>query len=123
MAARVLWVVIVAVEVAVFTICAVPSGTTCNFTQLTSDKLQALEQSGATIGAYATYTFAIHVAASLLFFVVGALIFWHRSGDWYGIFVSLLLITFGTIGVSSVFADALGWAHPESRRSFLRQRR
>jgi hypothetical protein len=32
-------------------------------------------------------------AASLTFFVVGALVFWRESGDWYGLFVSLFLET------------------------------
>jgi signal transduction histidine kinase len=95
------------------TVCTDPSGATCNFPQLNPVKLQALEHLGTTIGVYAAYTLTIHLAASLVFFTVGVLIFWRRSGDWYGLFVSLLLINLGTIGVSSVFSDALTWAHPE----------
>jgi hypothetical protein len=30
-------------------------------------------------------------AASLTFFVIGTLVLWRRSGDWYGLFVSLFL--------------------------------
>jgi signal transduction histidine kinase len=123
--ARVAWVAVALVVLILFvasvpaywdqlnTICVDPSGTTCNFPQLNPAKLQALEQLGATIGAYAAYTLTIHAGASLVFFVVGALIFWRKSEDWYGLFVSLFLFTFGTIGPSAVFADALTWAYPE----------
>jgi signal transduction histidine kinase len=123
--ARVAWVVIALVDLVLFvasvpaywdqlnTICADPSGATCNFTQLNLIKLQALERLGATIETYAAYTLTIHVAASLVFFVVGVLIFWRRSSDWQGLFVSLLLINFGMIGPSGVFSDALTWAYPE----------
>ena len=123
--ARVAWVVIALANLVPFiasipaywgqlnTVCTDPSGATCNFPQLNPVKLQALERLGATIGAYAAYTLALHVAASLVFFIVGTLIFWRRSGDWYGLFVSLLLISFGTIGPSAVFSSALTWVHPE----------
>ncbi len=122
---RVAWVAVALVGFALFvasvsaywaqlnTVCTDPSGATCNFPQLNPVKLQALERLGATIGAYAAYTLTIHVAASLAFFIVGVLIFWRKSDDWYGLFVSLFLITFGTIGPSAVFSDALTWAHPE----------
>src|SRR5919202_547930 len=123
--ARVAWVAVALVDLVLFvasipayweqlnTVCVDPSGTTCNFPQLNPVKLQALERLGGTIGAYAAYTLTIHVAASLAFFIVGALIFWRRSGDWYGLFVSLLLISFGAVGPSAVFSSALTWAHPE----------
>jgi hypothetical protein len=123
--ARAAWVVVALVNLTLFiasipaywaqlnTICTDPSGASCNFPQLNPTKLQALERLGATIGAYAVYTLTIHVAVSLVFFIVGALIFWRRSGDWYGLFVSLMLISFGTIGPSAVFSSALTWVHPE----------
>jgi signal transduction histidine kinase len=123
--ARVAWVAIALVDLVLFvasvpaywgqlnTVCTDSSEATCNFPQLNSVKVQALERLGTTMGAYAAYTLTIHVAASLAFFVVGLLIFWRRSGDWYGFFVSLLLINLGTIGVSGVLSDALTWAHPE----------
>jgi signal transduction histidine kinase len=123
--ARAAWVVVALVNLTLFiasipaywaqliTICTDPSGASCSFPQLNPVKLQALEGLGATIGAYAVYTLTIHTIASLAFFVVGALIFWRRSGDWYGLFVSLLLISFGSTGPSAVFADAFVWAYPD----------
>jgi len=123
--ARVAWVGVVLVNLALFiasipaywaqlnTVCTDRSGAPCSFPQLNPVKLQALEGLGATIGAYAVYTLTIHTMASLAFFIVGALIFWRRSGDWYGLFVSLLLISFGAMGPSAVFADALVWAYPD----------
>ncbi len=98
------WVVVALVSLTLFiasipaywaqlnTICMDPSGASCNFPQLNAVKTQALEGLGSTIGTYAVYTLTIHIAASLAF-VVGALVFWRKSGDWYGMLVSLF---FGT---------------------------
>jgi hypothetical protein len=33
------------------------------------------------------------MATSLVFFIVEALVLWHKSGDWYGLLVSLFLRT------------------------------
>jgi hypothetical protein len=116
--ARVVWVAVALVNLVLFvasvpaywiqlnTVCADPSGATCNFPQLNPVKLQALERLGATINAYAAYTLTIHIVASLAFLSVGVLIFWRRSSDWYGLFVSLFLIGFGTIGPSGVSSTA-----------------
>src|SRR5215210_2106181 len=123
--ARAAWVVVAAAELIVFvasvraywlqlnTMCADPSRKTCNFTQLTPVMHDALERMGVAIGAYAGYTLAIHVAASLALLAVGVLVFWRGSDGWYGLFVSLLLITFGAIGPSAVLGSAFDWAHPE----------
>ncbi len=123
--ARAAWVLVAAAELIVFmasvraywlqlnTTCADPSLQVCNFTQLTPVMHESLQRLGFTVGVYAVYTLAIHVAASLALLVVGFLVFWRRSDGWYGLFVSLLLITFGTIGPSAVLYDAFGWAYPE----------
>lgn len=122
--ARTAWVVFAAAALIVFvasvraywlqlnTICADPSRKACNFTQVTPVMHEVLQRLGISIGAYAAYTLAIHVAASLALLTVGALVFWRRSDGWYGLFVSLLLITFGTFGPSAVLSDAFGWAYP-----------
>ncbi len=75
------------------TICTDPSGASCSFPQLNPVKLQALEGLGATIGVYAVYTLTIHTITSLAFFIVGALVLWCKSGDWYGLLVSHFLGT------------------------------
>ena len=123
--ARAAWVVVAAAELVVFvasvpaywlqlnTMCADPSRNTCNFTQLTPIMRDGLERLGFTTAEYAAYTLTIHVAVSLALLMVGGLIFWRRSDDWYGLFVSLLLITFGTIGPSAVLNHAFDWAYPE----------
>ena len=125
-AARVLWLAVVLVELAIFaaavppywsqlsTVCADPSGAECNWPQLLPAEVEMLEGWGLTIDAYAVYTLAIHVAASLVYFAVGGLIFWRKHDDWYGLFVSLFLITFGAGGVSAVFDSAFLWAYPEA---------
>ncbi|HZG68421.1 MAG TPA: histidine kinase dimerization/phosphoacceptor domain-containing protein, partial [Herpetosiphonaceae bacterium] len=123
--ARLVWVVVALVNLTLFivsvpaywaqlsTICTDSSEASCELSQLNPVKLQALEGLGATIGAYAIYTLTIHAIASLAFFVVGALIFWRRSNDWYGLFVSFLLISLGASGPSSVFTNAFAWAYPD----------
>ncbi len=123
--ARAAWVVVAAAQLIIFvasllaywpqlnTICAEPSRNGCNFTQLTPVTREALEQLGVTIGAYAGYTLSIHMVASLALIAVGLLVFWRRSDGWYGLFVSLLLVTFGAIGPSAVLFDAFEWAYPE----------
>ncbi|MBA2377916.1 MAG: histidine kinase [Rubrobacter sp.] len=123
--ARVAWFVVAAVELVVFVasvraywlqlnvLCADPSRSACNFTQLTPVMQDALERLGFTVGAYAGYTLAIHTASSLALLAVGLLVFLRRGDEWYGLFVSLLLVTFGTIGPSAVLYDAFDWAYPE----------
>lgn len=95
------------------TVCAVPSEASCNFSQLNLAETATLERLGVAIDTYAAYTLTIHTITSLSFFVVGFFIFWRRSGDWYGLFVSLLLIAFGAMGPSAVFNSALTWAYPD----------
>ncbi len=128
--ARVAWVVVAAAELVVFaasvpaywlqlnTLCTEPSRQDCNFTQLTPVMHDAVERLGLTVGAYATYTLAIHVAASLTLLTVGVLVFWRGPQGWYGLFVSLLLVTFGTIGPSAVLTDAFEGAYPELAGTF-----
>ena len=124
--ARVAWVVVAAAELVVFaasvpaywlqlnTLCTEPSRQDCNFTQLTPVMHDAVERWGLTVGAYATYTLAIHVAASLTLLTVGVLVFWRGPQGWYGLFVSLLLVTFGTIGPSAVLNRRLRMEHTPS---------
>jgi hypothetical protein len=63
--------------------------------------VHALQQLGLSMQVYAVAVVSWDVAISLLFLVVGALIFWRKSAEWYGLFVSLLLVTFGFSGLDS----------------------
>lgn len=129
--ARVVWVAVAAVEMVVFaasvrayllqlgTPCEEPSGESCSFTQLTTAMHDALERLGFPVASYIGYTLAIHLIASLALVAVGLLVFLRKGDGWYGLFVSLLLITFGTIGLSAVFDVAFDWAYPEFAATFV----
>jgi signal transduction histidine kinase len=111
---RVLWGLIVLFEVGVLlfelpafiavlhTACSDPTGLSCNYFQLRSSQLPALAHYGFSLDGYALYALFCDLVITLLFLSVGALIIWHKSAEVMGLFVSLLLITFGSFGVSDV---------------------
>src|SRR6266852_2640960 len=111
---RVLWGLIVLFEVGVLlfeipafiavlhTACSDPTGVSCNYLQLRSTQLPALAHYGFSLEGYALYAFFCDLVITLLFLSVGALIIWRKSAEVMGLFVSLLLITFGCIGISEV---------------------
>src|SRR6266566_2694765 len=112
--ARALWLLIVLFEVGVLlvnlpafiallhTACSDPTGVNCNYLQLRSAQLPALAHSGFSLDGYALYALFCDLIVTLLFLSVGILIFWHKSADFMGLFVSLLLLTFGCFGISEV---------------------
>ena len=84
------------------TACSDPTGVHCNYLQLRSSQLPALTHYGFSLANYALYTFFCDLIVTLLFLSVGALIFWRKSEEFIGLFVSLLLLTFGCFGISEV---------------------
>ncbi|HVU66521.1 MAG TPA: hypothetical protein VHD63_05305 [Ktedonobacteraceae bacterium] len=90
-----------------FTLCHDPTRVICGQYQLVPSQIAALARFHLTLNAYAIYTLALDSVITLAFLLVGALIFWHRSRDRMGLFVSLLLITFGCFGLSEVHINAL----------------
>ena len=68
----------------------------------------ALHRLGLSVEAYAAYFISVDVSVSLAFWIVGALIFWRKSNEWLGLFVSLVLFVFGSFGISDTLAVA--WA-------------
>src|SRR5258708_33975927 len=60
----------------------------------------ALERLHLPVAAYAAYFVSLDVAVPLLFWIVGILIFWRKSHEWMGVSVSLVLIIFGSFGIS-----------------------
>jgi hypothetical protein len=111
---RALWGLIVLFEVGVLlfdlpafiavlhTACSDPTGVSCNYLQLRSAQLPALAHYGFSLEGYALYAFFCDLVITLLLLSVGALIIWRKSAEVMGLFVSLLLITFGCFGVSEV---------------------
>jgi hypothetical protein len=111
---RVLWGLIVLFEVGVLlvnlpafisvlhTACSDPTGVNCNYLQLRSAQLPALAHYGFELSGYALYALACDLVVTLLLLSVGILIFWRKSDEVMGLFVSLLLLTFGCFGISEV---------------------
>jgi len=86
------------------TICTNSAFGRCNIWQPTPGNMQALHSLGLSLDTYAVYTLTIDVLASLVFLVVGAVIFWRKSNEWIGLFVSLVLVIFGSFGISDSLA-------------------
>ena len=86
----------------------------CGQGQLSPNAVQALRHLGISLDTYAALTLAIVVAASLVLFAVGGLIAWRKWREGMGLFVSLVLITFGAIGTSVALlgATAQMWLQP-----------
>jgi signal transduction histidine kinase len=112
--ARALWLLIALFEVGVLlvnlpvfirvlhTACSDPTGVSCNYLQLRSSQLPALAHYGFSLDAYALYVLFCDLTVTLLFLSMGTLIFWRKSAEYMGLFVSLLLLTFGCFGISEV---------------------
>lgn len=111
---RVLWLLVVLFEVGVLlvnlptfiamlhTACTDTTGVSCNYLQLRSTQLPALFYYGFSLDGYALYALGCDLVITLLFLSAGTLIFWHKSTEVMGLFVSLLLITFGCFGIAEV---------------------
>jgi hypothetical protein len=69
--------------------------------QLLPANAQRLHQLGLSVTDYAAAVTGWDVASSLIFVLVGLLIFWRKSAEWYSLFVSLLLFTLGCSGFSN----------------------
>jgi hypothetical protein len=110
--ARVAWVTVVSLIVALFlarlpvyytalqTVC---TGATCGST---------MQRLGLSVGAYATFTVALTIALAFLCFTLGAVIFWRRSDDWMVLLVALAVVASVTLN-GNVFgmdmSSAWGW--------------
>jgi hypothetical protein len=84
------------------TVCRVSTAVAnqCATWQLVPDNMPVLARLHISLDAYAAYTASINVMASLLFWVVGMLIFWRKSREWLGLSVSLVLLLVGSSGVA-----------------------
>jgi signal transduction histidine kinase len=80
-----------------------PPAPPCTAGQLMPGNLQALAQLHLSLQTYAILVTALNVAVSLLFWGVGILLFWRKSQEWMGLFVSFLFIVFGSSGATDTF--------------------
>jgi hypothetical protein len=93
------------------TVCISSVQVQCAFWQPTPGNLEALHRLHLSVETYAAYFVTLDVAVSLLFWVVGILIFWRKSNEWMGLFVSLVLIFFGSAGISDTLLGTFDTAH------------
>ena len=80
------------------TICTLPDPSNCATGQLTPDTVQALANLHLSLNSYAASFVILEVVLSLLYWGLGLLIFWRKSDEWMGLFVSLLLVLYGGTG-------------------------
>lgn len=114
-----LWLVLVLIDLsilvvslpvyyhALFTACPWPV-TSCQITdQLNTQTLATLQHAGFSLNTYAFYVIFWDLLSTLSFLLIGMVIIWRRANTWMGLFVSFLLINFGSLGVSFAHVGAL----------------
>jgi hypothetical protein len=79
-------------------VCTLPDAGNCPTEQLTPAYVQVLDQLHLPVATAEGFLAVLCVAVSVLYWLLGLLIFWRKSGEWIGLFVSLLLVTFSSIG-------------------------
>jgi hypothetical protein len=79
-------------------VCTLPAAQ-CGW-QPTPANMVALARLHIPVEAYAAYFISLDVVASLLFWIVGILIFWRKSNEWIGLLFSLVLILNGSSGIA-----------------------
>jgi plastocyanin len=103
-AARVLWITVVALALVLLGIAlpefyrsarTISPPETQMAAQLTAEDVRLLQQWGVSLGAYAAFQMAQIAIFSLVFTAVAALIFWHKSVDRIALFVSLWFAVVG----------------------------
>jgi hypothetical protein len=124
--ARVAWVA-VAITVLAIVLFSIPSSfehyrTVCTaasevcseraVAQPTPEGVQALRDVGLSASSYALLNVVIDKVFQLVWFAVGAIIFFRRSDDWMALLVSAFLVAFGTVAVDTTDADALVSSQP-----------
>jgi uncharacterized membrane protein len=80
--------------------------------QPTPEGVRALQDAGLSVRTYALLNVILDKVFQLVWFVVGALIFWRRSDDRMALVVSAFLVSFGPITVDTTSAEALISAGP-----------
>jgi hypothetical protein len=85
--------------------------------QPTPEGVRALRDVGLSVRSYALLNVVVDKVFQLVWFVVGALIFWRRSDDRMALLVSAFLVSFGPVSVDTTDAEALissqpGWWLP-----------
>src|SRR5215218_3864773 len=80
--------------------------------QATPEGVRALQDAGLSLRTYALLNVVLDKVFQLVWFAVGALIFWRRSDDWMALLVSAFLVSFGPVAVDTTDAEALISSQP-----------
>ncbi|HEY6540683.1 MAG TPA: hypothetical protein VIZ18_07085 [Ktedonobacteraceae bacterium] len=96
------------------TVCTLPNHVPCTMpgqpdtisAQLTPDNVAALAHLHLSLATYAASVVTVDVVLSLLYWGVGLLLFWRKSDEGMGLFVSLLLVLYGGTGIQGFFLGA-----------------
>ena len=80
--------------------------------QPTFEGVRALRDVGLSLGSYSLLNVVTDKVFELVWFAVGALIFWRRSDDRMALLVSVFLIAFGTVAVDPTAAETLISSQP-----------
>ena len=124
--ARVAWVVVAITALAII-VCSVPSSfehysSVCTAAsevcseravdQPTPEGVRALHDAGLSVRTYALLNVIVDKVFQLVWFAVGALIFWRRSDDRMALLVSVFLVSFGPVAVDPTAAYTLISSQP-----------
>ncbi len=124
LAARVAWVVVALVALAIVffslpalfaqftTLCREAAGVCLERGQLTPEYAQAFREVGIPLPYHAAFLVGVDAFSRLVWFAVGALIFLRRSGDRMALLVAFFLVSFGTATFASDGVYALVSANP-----------
>jgi hypothetical protein len=80
--------------------------------QATPEGVRALGDIGLSLRSYALLNVVVDKVFQLVWFAVGALIFWRRSDDWMALLVSVFLVSFGPVAVDPTSAYTLISSQP-----------
>ena len=101
------------------TICTLPDPSNCATGQLTPDTVQAFANLPLSLSSYAASFVILEVVISLLPWGLGLLIFWRKSDEWMGLFVSLLLVLYGGTGTVNTLLGLWAGTQPSQLLSTL----
>ena len=80
--------------------------------QPTPEGVRALREVGLSVRSYALLNVVIDKVFELVWFAVGALIFWRRSDERMALLTSIFLVAFGTVTVDPTDANSLISSQP-----------
>jgi hypothetical protein len=120
LAARAVWLTLAALAIGLFVTGVwvsypeyqhVCNGGTCPEFQLDPAAARAWHDLGFSLDFYAAYNLALDASFALVYGAIAALIFWRKPADRLALFVSIALLTFGTV-VFPPTLEALATIHP-----------